>query len=1351
MNILIIGAGKCGVSLIDTFSNSEKINIAGVVDIRADAPGIKLAKKIGIPTSKDYKKFISKNNIHEVFNLTKNSDVHSDLVNSLPSSIELVSGGSAKLMREVIERHKILSEELSYTSEEYKRLTEGLKDVVIRVSPAGIVEYCSPVVGEFGGYDPEKVVGTYIGKYFADKKDLLKALKLIGKAMIYKEGTSIEFLYQPKDKEPFYVEATGKPIVRNGKVITIQCVMRDISKRKSEEEALKESEQRFRRIIENTLELSWELDKNGLFTYVNASTEKILGFKSKELIEKKHLHDLFHEEERAKLKKEIAAIFSRKESFSNFMVHCMCKNGTAAWFQISGTPILDKKDNLVGYSGCGTNITVSVLVEKSIKKSYQELSEIFNSATDGICVIDKDFNIIKVNEAFCSQLQISKDKVLHKKCHEVYNIPICRTKECSLTKIVSGDESGYYEIEQKRKNGSKFWCSVSTAPFKDSDGTLIGIVKILKDITDKKKAEADIAEAEQTYSELVNNLQVGVFRSTPGAKGKFLEINPALAKIFEADSREEFVKYSAKEFYQNSKERKKLSDKLLKQGFVKNEKLAMVTLKGRKIWASVTIVTKKDKEGKQYFYGILQDISDRIRVEERLRESQERLSTIISNAHAILYILDFDSNFTFVSPTWTSFLGHKVSEIMGKPISAFIHPDDLDRCQNIIKHLISTEEPVKDIEHRIRHKNGRWRWHATYVTLVKDRNGKPQYLLGVATDISDRKKAEEEAGIAEEKYRTVFENSAVAIMMVDDKERIVSWNKFTEELLGFKKEDLYLSSVRSLYPEEEWKKIRSSNIRKKGIQHHYETKIIKKDKSLMDVDISISVLKDPEGKVTGSIGIIQDITDRKKADREIRVAEEKYRTIFENSAVAIMMVDDQERITSWNDFTEKLLGMNMRDLYLKPVSSLYTKEAWAEIRARNLRQKGFHHHFETKTIKKNNELIDVDMSISVLRDSEDKVIGSVGIMRDITDRKQVDKLKDEFVSTVSHELRTPLTTIREGVSQVLEGLLGKVNKEQSEFLSIALSDIDRLTRIINNLLDISRIEAGRAMVVRDVVDIVALAKKTCMSFAPQVTSRGIELKTSIPDKQIDVYVDSDRIIQVFTNLIGNSLKFTPKGHIEVSIKEKKEEVECSVIDTGIGVPEDSIPNLFDKFYQVGRESGPGYRGTGLGLPITKGIIELHHGKIWAESKVEKGTKFIFVLPKYSTKVLLLEQVGDAIKEAVKQGTSLSMIAFRIDNFKEIEKTLGTEKANYIIHKFEDLSKKSLRRRADLATKDSESVLIMLPATGKLDALMVVGRILKVFEEFLSVEQLKDKVSIKHKVAGYPEDGRTEEKLIEMVW
>jgi GGDEF domain-containing protein/anti-sigma regulatory factor (Ser/Thr protein kinase) len=308
---------------------------------------------------------------------------------------------------------------------------------------------------------------------------------------------------------------------------------------------------------------------------------------------------------------------------------------------------------------------------------------------------------------------------------------------------------------------------------------------------------------------------------------------------------------------------------------------------------------------------------------------------------------------------------------------------------------------------------------------------------------------------------------------------------------------------------------------------------------------------------------------------------------------------------------------------------------------------------------------------------------------------------------------------------------------------MALSDVDRLSRMIDDLLDISKLDAGKMKMKIEMCEMVALVLKIISSFVPQAKAKGLEMKGNFSKEKIKAYGDKDRITQVFSNLIGNAIKFTQKGYIEISIVDKEGEIECSVSDTGPGIDKKDLPQLFDKFQQFGHPVSGEEKGTGLGLAIVKGIVELHKGKIWVESQVNAGTKFTFVLPKYTGK----ESISEELKKAIKEGEALSVLIFDIKNFEAIQQKIGEERASLIVHTCWELLKNNLRRDEDnLGIEDIHTILVILPVTEKGNATSVLERMSSLLRDYLFKEGLKEEVDLVSEVIAYPDDGKTEEEF-----
>jgi len=479
-------------------------------------------------------------------------------------------------------------------------------------------------------------------------------------------------------------------------------------------------------------------------------------------------------------------------------------------------------------------------------------------------------------------------------------------------------------------------------------------------------------------------------------------------------------------------------------------------------------------------------------------------------------------------------------------------------------------------------------------------------------------------------FKIVFERSPAAIMVADSRQRIVAWNPMAEKMLGLGKADLFNKPVSILYPAQEWKRMRALVIRHRGMLSSTDAKVICKGGSLLDVSASISVLKDSKAKTIGSIRVFYDITREKLAEHQMRESENKLRIILDNSAAAITMTDEMERIVSWNKFTEGLLGMSPKDLLLRPIHTLYPQREWAIIRSLNIRKSGFKHHLETKVIRKNGTVIDVDLSINILKNEKGQVIGSVGMFQDITERKRSQEMilqaklaaeeannaKSVFLAKMSHEVRTPMNSIIGMIDLTLDTPL---TEEQKDNLKVAKDAADNLLGLINDILDLSRAQAGKVVIEDIEINVPDIVKNVCKGLMILARNKGVDVVWSIdPGIPRLLIGDPVRLRQVLVNLINNAIKFTHKGRVQVNVNrkaltDKDCEVVFEVIDSGIGIPRENLPHIFEVFTDAHNTTARRYGGTGLGLAICKKIVEMMGGHIEVDSVEGKGSTFCFTL------------------------------------------------------------------------------------------------------------------------------------------
>jgi diguanylate cyclase (GGDEF)-like protein len=364
--------------------------------------------------------------------------------------------------------------------------------------------------------------------------------------------------------------------------------------------------------------------------------------------------------------------------------------------------------------------------------------------------------------------------------------------------------------------------------------------------------------------------------------------------------------------------------------------------------------------------------------------------------------------------------------------------------------------------------------------------------------------------------------------------------------------------------------------------------------------------------------------------------------------------------------------------------------------------------------------------------------------------KKIDQLKSDFVSTVSHELRTPLAIMKEGVSLVLDKITGEVNPQQEKTLGMVYSNINRLSQLITDLLDISKIEAGRVQLKKTLVDAGALVKDIAEKWRLESDKKKQKLQIAVPQKPVRIYLDSDKAIQVLNNLISNAIKYTPEGGaINVGLSERQDDVLLVVSDSGIGIASEDLPHAFERFRQFSRAPGAGAKGTGLGLAITRELVNLHEGTISVDSKLNKGSSFSITLPKMDSETVFKQHILSGIKEAAEKNSHLAVVTVKISDFAKLQKELGYDRMHGLLKEIEDTINSSLRRKADTVVRDTGELIVLLFDANKKSASLVRERISSVMQSFLEKKRAQGLEAVVFNIglAAYPEDAADEGDLL----
>ena len=372
----------------------------------------------------------------------------------------------------------------------------------------------------------------------------------------------------------------------------------------------------------------------------------------------------------------------------------------------------------------------------------------------------------------------------------------------------------------------------------------------------------------------------------------------------------------------------------------------------------------------------------------------------------------------------------------------------------------------------------------------------------------------------------------------------------------------------------------------------------------------------------------------RKSENQLITTEERYKNLLDHATDMIFILDDKIRFVEMNGKFEEILGYNRDDwigrLMYDLISSNDRDEAikycWETL-------KGGTPRFDLRVVHAKGKIIYLALANSPVMDSNGNITGIMGIARDISESKKIEELQNKFVSHVSHELRTPLTAMREFVALLIDEIPGKLNEEQLEYCTRVRGNIDRLTRIIENLLLISSMDEGKILLEKKLVDIKDLIKQVRDTLKITAENKKIRIMTTSKDNLPRVYADSGRIVQVLTNLVYNAIKFTPEGgEITIGARDSADKIFLWVQDSGIGIKPQDQERIFDRFQQIRGRQVFVRQGTGLGLAISREIVGLHRGEIWVESRIGVGSTFTVSLPKaLAPRVLLVDDDPDLVE------------------------------------------------------------------------------------------------------------------------
>lgn len=632
------------------------------------------------------------------------------------------------------------------------------------------------------------------------------------------------------------------------------------------------------------------------------------------------------------------------------------------------------------------------------------------------------------------------------------------------------------------------------------------------------------------------------------------------------------------------------------------------------------------------------ELAERQRAEEALRQAETKYRSIFENAIEGIFQTTPDGRYLTANPMLAKIYGYSSPAELMANISdlgqqLYVNPN---RRTEFIR-LLQQHDTVVGFESQVYHRDGRAIWIAEQARIVRDDDGKPLYYEGIVEDITDRKHAEEERA----KLIAILEATLDFVATADLDERVHYLNSSACKVFGCDRDrDFTGLHLSNLHPAWAYDLLHREAI-PAAIQDGVwvgETAILSHDGREIPVSQLLIAHKSSQGKVKLLSTIARDITQRLQIEASLREAERRWRSLLENVRLVVVGLDRQGIVEYVNPFflelveytSEEVLGKNWYEVFLPPHQRQRVQEHFLQ-----LQQQGLHNYYQNSILTKSGQERLIAWNNTILRDLQGEAIATLSIGEDITERYAIERMKDEFVSVVSHELRTPLTSIHGALNLLSSGLIDAHSDRGRRVIDIASEGADRLVRLVNDILELERLESGKISLLQRSCNATDLLEKA--TDLMQVMANRAKVTLSVYSQDIQLNVDGDRIIQVLTNLLGNAIKFSPEGskvelsveaieasdHSDFEIRDSElnsasasltTNILFTVKDQGRGIPEDKIESIFERFHQVDASDSRKKGGTGLGLAICRSIIQQHGGRIWAESVLGEGSRFYFTLP-----------------------------------------------------------------------------------------------------------------------------------------
>lgn len=655
------------------------------------------------------------------------------------------------------------------------------------------------------------------------------------------------------------------------------------------------------------------------------------------------------------------------------------------------------------------------------------------------------------------------------------------------------------------------------------------------------------------------------------------------------------------------------------------------------LWLAGNAVPERLANGDTIWHGFITDITARKQIELTLEHERARLESIIRGTHIGTWEWNVQTGETLFNARWASIIGYTLDELAPISIDTWTrltHPDDLAESERRLQQHFSAERDYYDCKCRMRHKDGHWIWvHGRGQLISRTAEGDPLWMSGTHADISAEMDRDQRIRQARAFLRAVVDASTeVAVIATDLQGTITLFNSGAEKLLGYAAEEMVDKMTPAAFH-------LANEVERRGqalsLENGYAISgpevffcnarggggetlpwtYVQKDGSHRLVNLTVTGIRDENNQLTGFLGIATDITDLIQTSRALQKSESRFRSMVSNLPGAVYRCrnDSDWTMSYLSDEIQSITGYPATDFINSQVRSyasvvhpadLHTTYAAGE---QIQRREAFEVTY--RVVHAHGHEVWVREKGRGEYDAQGELLWLSGFIWDATEQHRIDQMKSQFVSTVSHELRTPLTSITGSLTLINNGVLGSVPENMRKLLHIAQSNSTQLNNLINDLLEMDKLEAGKLRFNLQQQPLTALLLKALESNASYAAQFQVKLELGDIDP-VRVNVDALRLGQILNNYLSNAIKFShPGGAVRVEARSEQGKVRIRVTDTGLGIAPDFQHRVFSKFAQADATDTRQRGGTGLGLAICRELAARMQGQLGFESEAGHGSSF----------------------------------------------------------------------------------------------------------------------------------------------